>query len=672
MRGDPDYYASGGVLPGYADPSEALAIALPALSPPSRITVDAAAERHRQVDTQTYRGPWRNSFVPALVEPMKVTTSRLYRGVMFIGPARSVKTDSLIINTILHRVICMPRNMTVFHMDRDSARDFSLEKVGPMIRACPAVAERLMAGKGSDNIFDKRFLGGMRLSIAWPVISKLSARDIPDVLYTDFDRLAEDIDGEGDPWSLGFKRIQTFGSRGMVIAETSPGWPILDESWEPKTPHEAPPTKGALAIYNRGTRARRYWTCPECGHEFEPTFDVLEYPKSASPAVAASETIILCPSGNGCVMEPSQKLELDRAGRWLHESDDGRLVELDEDPRATDIASYWMQGPVAAFASWGELVKRYLEAEEDFERTGNEAPLKSTVNVDQGKPFQSRARSLSMDFTEAALRANAETFPVGIAPEETRFITMQVDVNKGYFSVMADAWGVDMERWTIDRFDIRKPPETAPRAEGRKIDPATMAEDWDALLPLLKKVYPVAGGSRGLQPLVVVCDMSGEPGVTPKAYSFFRRARKLGYGRRFRLVKGRPGFSDTRAGQFYPEKSSKGRKAAARDIPIIQVWTDTVKDEVMSSLIRRDAGHSAHHLSKSIDDRVFSEATAERRTEDGWEPKPGVRRNESFDLMVYGKAAVIVLRAENINWKRPPRWAQPVETNTLAVDLTAK
>ena len=78
------------------------------------------------------------------------------------------------------------------------------------------------------------------------------------------------------------KRRDTSGT--WTVAEASPGFPILDETWTPKTPHEAPPCEGILGLYNTGTRARWYWTCPHCAGVFEPTFDRMKYPDDGTPA----------------------------------------------------------------------------------------------------------------------------------------------------------------------------------------------------------------------------------------------------------------------------------------------------------------------------------------------------------------------------------------------------
>jgi phage terminase large subunit GpA-like protein len=103
-----------------------------------------------------------------------------------------------------------------------------------------------------------------------------------------------------------------------------------------------------------------------------------------------------------------------------------------------------------------------------------------------------------------------------------------------------------------------------------------------------------------------------------------------------------------------------------RTFPIITIQTDRLKDEIAASLTREEPGPGAYHLYEGLDPAVFAELAAERRGVKGWERKAGGRRNEALDLAVYGKAAVIVLKAEKIDWASPPSWAAPVKSNSMA------
>ena len=614
-----------------------------------------------------YSGPWQNDFAPYMVEPARQLTSRRYGALVFCGPARTVKSEHLVQNTIGHRVTCMPRNMLVVCPSKDTAREYSIEKIDKMIRDTPTVFEKLGRGRGDNNIHDKRFEGGMRLRIGWPVIGQLSMFDIPNVLFTDYDRMVEDVDGEGSPFDLGRKRTQTFGSLGMTVAEGSPGRPILVDDWQSDTPHEAPPATGLLSIYNRGTRGKFYWHCPDCDERFQPLFERLKWETLESPGQSAKTAEMSCPHCGGLIRH-SQKAEMNLGGVWLHETNDGQVCEIDDRRiKSTDIVSYWCEGPVAAMQTWDQLVLRYLQAREDFDRTGDENSLKTTINVDQGRPHLPQIRTLGEGLSEEVLKALALSYPIGIGPEKTRFITVAVDVQGNRFVVQADAYGEGLERWLIDRFEIMLPPPHAPNADGkRSIDPGRYREDWDVLWDLIEKRWPVMGTGYQLQARAMIIDMRGAAGVTENAYRFWREAVKRGQRHRVFLANNQSGLTGDRAFYSEPEKILGTRKKKRTDLRNIRIRTDMLKDEVALALTRKEAGPGAYHLPQALPDPIFAEFCAEHRTEKGWETKRSGSRNEAFDLAVYSKGLVITLKGEKIDWQRPPAWAAEMPANLYA------
>lgn len=674
MTLDVDRYLGRFTPPSYSKAEELIGDCLPSLAPPRRISVPDWAEDERVLNTPSYSGPWRNDFAPYMVEPSKMTTSRKYGAVVFVGPARTVKTDSLILNTLGHRVRCMPRDMLIVGPTKDAAREFSITKIGPFLRSNRVVADRML--KGSDNTYDKAFLGNMRVRFGWPVIGQLSMVDIPDVAFTDYDRMPDDVDGEGAPFDLGRKRNQTFGSLGMTIAESSPGRLIERDDWKPETPHEAPPTTGILALYNSGTRAQRYWNCPQCEEDFRPRFECLQWEERDTHGEAAKTVTLGCPEC-GFPIPPSMKGDLERAGKWLHETGDGsELVEIGHpDIRDTDVVSYWCEGPIAAMQSWQQLVQRHLDALSDFNRTGDETRLKATVTLDQGRPYLPRIRTLGDGLSEEALKALAKRYPLGVLPEETRFVTVAVDVQAARFVVQVEAWGEGLEHWLVDRFDISNPPATSPGAEHpdgrskRSIDPGRYAEDWTALDDLLEQVWPVAGQAHGLTARGLIVDSGGAPGVTANAYAFWRRHKKEGRSGRVFLAKGSGGISRDRAAYVSPEKVEGTKQKRRTDIRLVRVGTDPLKDEITLALTRKDGGPGAYHLSELLEVTVFAEFCAEARTPKGWEVRRSGLRNESLDLAVYAKALVIVLKGEKINWDAPPSWAIAGASNLYAKAL---
>ncbi len=173
-----------------------------------------------------------------------------------------------------------------------------------------------------------------------------------------------------------------------------------------------------------------------------------------------------------------------------------------------------------------------------------------------------------------------------------------------------------------------------------------------------------------LRPAAMIVDSGGTAGVTEKAYQFYRAQRSTAPRRVF-LNKGQGGLDRDRARYGEPEKILQRKQARRSDIRLVYSGTDKLKDEVTLALTRKEAGPTAFHLSDRLDDRVFAEFCAEIRTPKGWERRKAGLPNEALDLGVYGKALVIVLKGERIDWSRPPAWAAPMGDNSFATRIVS-
>lgn len=661
IENDAPEHRPGKPLPGFRSVRDAIAAALPALSPPARITVSEAATR-RRVNAGGQWMQWDNDVAPYMVEPMDATMSRRFEAAVFVGPARSSKTESMIINPWVHSVLASPRLASIFYMSQAAAREWSIEELGPIIKNSPELRRLLR----TDNVHEKTFQGGARLTIDWPTDNKLSGRSIPLPLFADYDQKAyQNVEGQGPAFAMGRKRTTQAGTRGMAVAESSPRFPVLDETWQPKTPHEAPPCEGILGLYNTGTRGRYYWTCPDCKGDFEPTFNRLEFQKEGTASARGKSAVMVC-IHCGSVLEPRFKSELNRGGRWLHESNSGELVPLGDLVRDTDVVSWWAHGPIAALTTWSKIVTKYLEGVEEFNRTGDEKPLQAATNLDLGLPYTPRAMSSEAVLTESGLREDATDHGWQVAPAQVRFLLASVDVQNGRFVVQVTAHLADGERVIIDRFDIHTPPSTAPRHDDRQINPARYAEDWDALLDLATMSYPVANADHRIRILGCICDSQGSPGVTPNAYAAWRRFKKI-RPRWFHLQRPAKSNDAKRVEVKAPETAHRGKRHVAKDVLMVYIATNRLKDEIAAGLARTERGARAIHIPVGAPQEIFAEFAAERRTPKGWEKRPGVDRNEALDLAVYDLALYLALGGEKVNWTAPPAWAVIGPGNAFAV-----
>ncbi len=649
------------------------------IRPPRRIRVSEGARVLQVANAAGAAGSWDPDTTPYMVEPLDTTGSRHYEAVVFVGPARSGKTISLIDARLAYLITCNPADAMVVQMSKDAAEDYSKTRIARSIAASPELRSRLSPRAHDDNILLKFFRSGMSLRMGWPSVSVLSGKDIHDVLMTDVDNYTGDLTID-ECFGLGLKRTQTYMSAGMVVAESSPATDYADGAWKPLHPHQGPPAAGIAALYARGDRRRWYWPCPECGERFQaaPGYDGFALPPMEEllervvlddvQKMARHYSLLHCPHC-GVGLQHRWKDRMNRSGVWAAE---GQVVHADgtvtgERPEAR-IASYWLGGVAASYQSWESLIERYLQALRTFATTGEERPLKTTHNVDGAINYVPMAARSASDPNE--MQERAEVWPAGAVPAGVRFLLGEVDVQANRFVVLVLGFGIgdsgQLERWVVDSFTLR----TSKREDGSggflPLDPPKYLEDWERLIEkVISRRYPLDDGTGRSMPVHAVgIDWGGKSGTSVRALEFWRslKARKL--HARVRLIKGDARREGGLFRETFPDSSKRrDRKSGSKgDVPQLLLNVDRLKDTVDANVKRAEPGPGYYHFPDWLPEAFYAELTAESRTARGWE-NLAKRRNEAFDLCGYAEGMALWLKVPAINWTTPPAWAAPWDDN---------
>lgn len=647
------------------------------LLPPRRIAPREAVRRYLRSE----KGAWDESLAAAQLEPLDLLASRRYEGIVYLGPSRGSKTFTLVLGGVTYIVTCAPGDTQITHISQPKAKEMSQTDLDRAIEASPELAARLSPRPRDDATFDKHFRSGMHLHIAWPTASQHSGQTLKYILLTDYDNRShgDNVDNRGALWDLAIARIRTFGSRGKCLAEGSPGSTYADPNWKRSSPHEAPPATGLASIYNLGTRARMYWKCLACGEFFQahpglesfaiPEFEEIEQEVQRRDLswLADQWARVHCESC-GSEHRSHHRPELLKSQAWVHEGErirPDRVIEGER--RATRIASYWQGGVSATYQRWESMLLAFLQAVYKYVRTGDEGSLQTTTNTDQASPYL--PRSIAKRRTSDHLQQRADSWEQGIVPAGVRFLTAAADVQGNRFVVQVEGWGVGLECWIVDRYELT----ASDRKEGDKfaaLAPSAYEEDWKVLEgAIFSKRYRVDGVENGyLWPLMTWCDSGGKKGATTNAYKFWRGLRDRGRGKRLMLCKGigskgMVSRSAPRAVMAWPDQ--RGRKdrpaGAAGDVPVWELNTNMIKDGIAGDLARELPGPGYVHIPDWLPPSFFDELTAETRKADGWVLSPGAS-NEALDLHVYNRGICIAIKAEAIDWNRPPEWAGPLAT----------
>lgn len=651
--------------------------------PPARVTVSQGIAK----TLVTATGKYDPDLTPYMSAPADALESRRYGTVVFIGPARTGKTVTLIDGWIAYCVCYSPGDMLVVQASQDLARYYSKVRIKRAIEASPEIRTRLSPLRQDDNTYDKVFRSGMVLAFGWPSGAQLSGRDFRRVAITEYDAASDDIDGEGSLHALGAKRVETYMSAGKTLVETSIRREYRNASWRPAegSPHEAPPAGGATMLYNMGTRHWFYWRCPECSEAFPlhpdvhvmfrlpPLVDLIDQLAGVEPAAWAAEHAILACPHCGSVIPERAKRDLNIGGIWVP---DGCRVDragaIVGYPRKTDVDSYQLSCVAAAYASWQKILEKYATAITEYIRTGEETEIKSTVNLDQGRAYLP-IQALRGDRSPHELQKRAEDWPEQRVPAGVRFLIAQIDVQAGRtprFVIQVIGVGAYRERWIVDRYALKSSARaTGEVKDGEKamhpIDPAGYIEDWDRLIEkVINRRYLLDDDTGRSMPVrLTVCDSGGKAGVTRRAYEFWRRLKTDNLHHRFRLVKGAEREGAKTIDETYPDSTKRKDRnsGAAGDVPVWVINVTQIKDIVAADVWRDSPGPGYYHFPKWLGTRFYDELTAEVRGDKRWEVTG--RPNESFDLCVYGEVALIRLGGDRIDWTNPPAWAAEWDQN---------
>lgn len=662
------------------------------------MTVSEWAEEFREVNQPgAYVGPYYNATTPYMEEPADELTNPDFKGEIFVGSAQTGKTDGLIVNWTGYGAHLDGQDMMIVCQSFTAARDFSMRRIDRLIRYTPEVKDALAKGSANDNKFDKTFDNGMLLTISHPSKNELSGKPIGRIAITDYDRIDDDIDGEGNAFDLGSKRATTYGSNAMCLAESSPSREITNYK-KVVTGNMAPPTTGILALYNRGDRRRWHWPCPACGSYFEGKWEHVKYGAEGSNSDRAKTAYMECPHCSVKIRQRKRK-NMNMWGQWVKE---GQWIDDEGYIRGkgngSNIASFWLMGVAATFVTWADLVKTYLDAEDDYLATGDETALTKFYNTDLGLPYIPKHISDSENRTPEAIQGRCETWSYKKVPPRVRFLLGLVDVQKNAFvvQIIGVAPGEPFDLYLVDRFTIQYSDRMDPSApEGKEsylwVKPASFLDDWDKIKELvMDATYELDDDSgRKMTVKLTLCDSGGQGktkegsgvakgGVATMAYNFYRKMRDEGLASRFHLLKGDSTPGAPRAQITYPDSEIAKDKSRRRgEIPVLLLNPTLNKDNLDGRLDVLESGKGMIHLPQWLIDRgmtwFFAELTSEVRTPGkGWEKV--AKRNEAWDLFYYAIGACVssLIGIERLNWDRPPPFASDWDTNPLVIGAEAE
>lgn len=587
-------------------------------APPPRLTLSEWSDRERVLssDTAAEPGRWKTSRFEPLRGVMDSITSNQRTAVM---KAAQLGFSEILLNVCGYHIDQDPAPILVVQPNTEPmAKDFSADRLAPMIRDTPCLRRKVADEKSRDSkntILNKTFPGG-NISITG-ANSPTGLRSKPKrvVLFDEVDGYLSSSGSEGDPILLGTKRAANFWNRRIVYIST-------------------PTTKGLSRIEKLFEESdKRYYhiACPRCS---EP--HVLRWSNVKAVKEDNRLSRFICPVCSGEYTNSEKNIAVKNAPIELKEWFKSQGMDsswIPSDPikspgphNPNGIAGFHISELYSSWRTLAEIVHDWYEAQGDQEQ------LQVFINTVLGELWVEGGAAVD----EHTLAKRCEPWADKV-PERVMMITCGIDVQPDRLEMEVVGWCAGEESWSIDVNVIDGDPDIEEGQEG---------SPWDKLTEYLRQKWDHPRyGPRSIEWTCI--DTGGTGTNTTSVYKYVRRHR----GDRVFAVKGRGGEGIPVVSR--PSKKGTGRKAQF-GINLYTVGTDLAKSIIYRRLRLDDQGPGYCHFPQGRDLKYFEQLTSEKIVTTyikGMAKRsfhlPGGKRNEALDCRVYAFAA---LQMAGVKW----------------------
>lgn len=572
------------------------------------------ADKHFYMSAESSynEGKWTTD--PFQVAILNAMGNDLIAVVNFVKSARIGYTKLLMAN-IGYKIQHKRRNVMMWSPTDPDAADISKSHVNGLIRDVPVILELApwFGRKHSDNTLDQKVFSNRRN--LWIRGGKASRnyreKSADEVIYDELSNFDPDVEGEGDPVTLGDKRLD-----GAVYPKSIRG----------STPKKAESCQITKAASESPYKLRFHIACPHCHKEQTLKWGGkdCEYGlKWEKNALGEAEKAWYVCEHCTAIFFHQDMVEASKRGRWICEEigiwtrDAMDWFGSDNEPiRTPRSITFYCWAIYSTWTTWLKLVDEWLKVKGDREK------LITFINTTRGEVWEGdQGEKLEWE----ALYGRREVYPQ--VPERALVLVGGIDTQDDRYEGRVWAFGQGEECWLVDRWILQGDPasEELRRKVGLKLHQQYTRADG-----LLMKVERWCWDSGGHYTDEVYAE-SRKHGVTWVV-----------------PIKGANQYGKPIAN--FPRQRAKGSK-----VYLTEVGTDNAKELIYSRLrIQTQPGipvPGCVHLPANdeiCDETELRQLTAERKLlkiEKGqrvyrWDA--GGRRNEALDCFVYALAALRV------------------------------
>lgn len=360
------------------------------LQPPPEMTLSQWADKFRRLSAGSSAEPgrWKTAKAPYQKEIMDAITDITIKKVVIMSAAQVGKTDAMVLNPIGYYVHYDPSPIMVIQPTIDMAEKFSKEKLSPMLRDTPVLADRIneKSRNSGNTIMQKIFPGGFITIAGANSPTGLRSHTIRILLADEIDAYPASAGKEGDPLLLASKRQTTFWNKKQVDIST-------------------PTVKGASRIeveYENSSRGEWNAPCPCCG-ELQP----LVWSNVVFDKNDLSEIRYAC-SKCGVISSEAE---------WKEHFIDGTFVHEDPD---NPVRGFHLNTLASTLTTWQEVVEKFLTANDQMKK-GNVELMKVWTNTEMGQTWEEDGETIEDD----ELMKRREKYKCEV-PEEVLYLTAGV------------------------------------------------------------------------------------------------------------------------------------------------------------------------------------------------------------------------------------------------------
>lgn len=575
--------------------------------------------------------------------------------------AAQVAWTTALIAYILARVDSSPSAMIGMFSSEGAARDFSDEKLVPIVQASSRLRGKIdttTSKRSGNRALHKNFPGGFLKLISSNAVRSVKSTPAKFVFVEEPDDSNENVKDQGDSVLLLWERTKRQRNPKKVLGGT-------------------PSVKGFSRVERHILRSDRRVLpveCHDCGESHVLNFENVAWDETEREwhteyGKALPETAVYACPHCGSAWDDFQRKENIRNTVYKAMDAGDPLCGWVATADFSGVAGYMELSELYTClpgAGIAELVKAHLEAEYRSGQ-GDENARVVFVNSKLGRPYEfdderDNAESLQKRAQEDDYSQHEELF----CPLDGLLVTCGIDVQHDRIELTIRAWGRNEESWLLYYGAIY-----ASAGCVEKSDPV-----WDALD---QQVFAPITHEGGARIYVAAISIDSSDGTTSDAVYNWVRTRSKKYPQRLIMaIKGASSgdpeiFATPKIKSVDHRNPKKQTKADRHGVKIFIVGTNKAKDWLAGHMKLTGCGPGRFHYYADVRTDYFEHMTSEAKVPSKRNPGKKVwtlragRRCEAWDCEVY---ALHAARAKRVHLLKPDEWTR-LEAEMKQDDLFA-